>query len=177
MEAKLSDDRMKAKLELVAEHIRRENLHELDGILDTFGPEARYDDEPWADHRVGRDQVRLYYMQMLAAAPDLHIEVMHRYATGEAIILEVMISGTHMGDWRGLPATGRSVRFPLCAIYSFDQGDRLSGERIYYDRASVLGQLGVFREPTGALGRLLTAINHPLTIAKAFVRNTRSRRD
>ena len=31
MEAKLSDDRMKARLELVAEHIRRENLHELDG--------------------------------------------------------------------------------------------------------------------------------------------------
>ena len=117
MEAKLSDERMKARLELVAEHIRRENLHELDGILDTFGPDARYDDQPWGDHRVGRDAVRLYYRQMLAAAPDLHIEVTHRYATGEAIILEVIISGTHIGDWRGLPATGRPVRFPLCAIW------------------------------------------------------------
>jgi hypothetical protein len=114
---------------------------------------------------------------MLAAAPDLHIEVTHRYAAGEAIILEVFISGTHIGDWRGLPATGRPVRFPLCAIYSFDPTDRLSGERIYYDRATVLGQLGVFREPTGSLGRLLTAINHPLTIAKAFARKTRGARD
>ena len=68
-------------------------------------------------------------MQMLAAAPDLHIEVMHRYATGEAIILEVIISGTHMGDWRGCRHRA-AVSFPLCAIYSFDQGDRLSGERI-----------------------------------------------
>ena len=33
------------------------------------------------------------------------------------------------------------------------------GEKIYYDRASVLRQLGVFREPTTVAGRLLTAIN------------------
>ena len=44
------------------------------------------------------------------------------------------------------------------------------GEKIYYDRASVLRQLGVFREPTTVAGRLLTAINHPVTNARAFGR-------
>jgi hypothetical protein len=90
--------------------------------------------------------------------------------TDEAVILEVMISGTHTGTWRGLPPTGKPVSFPLCGIFTFDPEDRILGEKIYYDRATVLRQLGVFREPTSIAGRLLTAINHPLTIAGAFRR-------
>jgi hypothetical protein len=39
------------------------------------------------------------------------------------------------------------VQFPLCGIYTFDDEDRLAGEKIYYDRATVLRQLGVFHEP------------------------------
>jgi hypothetical protein len=44
------------------------------------------------------------------------------------------------------------------------------GEKIYYDRATVFRQLGVFREPTTILARILTAINHPLTITQALAR-------
>jgi hypothetical protein len=51
MEAMSRDDHMKARLQIVEEHVRLENLHNLDGILATFGPDARYDDEPWNDHR------------------------------------------------------------------------------------------------------------------------------
>jgi steroid delta-isomerase-like uncharacterized protein len=167
-----SEARISARIQLVEEHVRLENLHDLDGILDTFGPDARYDDEPWDDHRIGRDQVHLYYKQMLAAAADFRIEVRHRYATDDVVILEVTISGTHTGDWRGLPATGKFVSFPLCGIFTFDSEDRILGEKIYYDRASVFRQLGIFREPTTVVGRLLTAINHPLTIAGAFGRKT-----
>ena len=170
MEAMSRDDRMKARLRLVEEHVRLENLHDLDGILATFGLGARYDDEPWNDHRIGPDQVHLYYKDLLAASADFRIEVKDRYTTDEAVILEVTISGTHTGTWRGLPATGKSISFPLCGIFTFDQEDRLLGEKIYYDRATVFRQLCVFREPTTILGRLLTAINHPLTVTRAFAR-------
>lgn len=53
---------------------------------------------------------------------------------------------------------------------TLDADDRLVGEVVYYDRATVLRQLGVFREPDTITGRVLTAINHPLTIARAFGR-------
>jgi steroid delta-isomerase-like uncharacterized protein len=166
----LADERIQARIRIVEEHVRLENLHDLMGILGTFGPDARYDDEPWKDHRRGHDQVQLYYQQLLTAAPDLQIEVRNRYVTEDAIILEVTIRGTHNGPWRGLPATGRSINFPLCGIYTFDLQDRLAGEKIYYDRATVLQQLGMFREPSGFMGRLLTALNHPWTIARAVAR-------
>jgi SnoaL-like polyketide cyclase len=96
--------------------------------------------------------------------------VRDRYATDEAVILEVTISGTHTGAWRGLPATGNQIRFPLCGIYTFDQENRLLSEKIYYDRAAVFKQLGVFREPTTIFARFLTAINHPLTVIRVFAR-------
>jgi hypothetical protein len=86
-----------------------------------------------------------------------------------------MIRGTHLGGWSGLPATGRRVDFPLCGVYTFDSDDRLAGERIYYDRGTVLRQLGVFHEPQSVWGRISILATHPATIARAFARRlTRS---
>jgi hypothetical protein len=43
----------------------------------------------------------------MQALPDLEIDIQRRHVTDEAIVLEVIIRGTHFGGWRGLPATGR----------------------------------------------------------------------
>jgi len=79
-------------------------------------------------------------------------------------------SGTQTGAWRGLPATGRQVRFPLCAIYRFASSGPLASESIYYDRAGVLAQVGLYHEPVGLVGRLITGLTHPLTLARAYLR-------
>ena len=164
-----------ARLRLVEEHVRRENEHDLLGIMQTFGPDAQYDDEPWGEHHRGRHAVEQYYADLLTALPDLRIDIRHRFVTGDAIVLEVAIAGTHTGAWRGLPATGRRVQFPLCAVYSFDETGKLAGERIYYDRATVLHQVGLFHEPRTRVGRLLTVLAHPLTVGRALSRAFRSR--
>ena len=106
----------------------------------------------------------------MKALPDLEIEIQRRHVTDDAILLEVMIRGTHFGAWRGLPATGRRVEFPLCGVYTFDDDDRLAGERIYYDRGTVLRQLGVFHEPQSTLGQISILATHPITITRALAR-------
>jgi steroid delta-isomerase-like uncharacterized protein len=166
----LEPQRLQARIAIVDEHIRCENRHDLEAVMATFGRDARYDDEPWADHRLGRDGVRSYYVELLHGMPNLGIEVKHRHVAAEAMVVEVTISGTHLGAWRGLPATGRKLAFPLCGIYTFDAEDRLAGERIYYDRAMVLGQLGLFHDPSRGLGSFLTALSHPITITRAYLR-------
>jgi len=147
-----------------------ENAHDLDGVLGTFGDAAHYDDEAWGEHYSGLNGVREFYSQLMKALPDLDIKVVRRHVTEEAIVLEVLIRGTQLGPWRGLPATGRKVEIPLCGVYTFDEQDRLAGERIYYDRASVLRQLGVFHEPQRILGRITTLLTHPVTILSAVGR-------
>ncbi len=175
MTATLSD-RVRARLELVEEHVRRENAHDLAGILATFGSQAWYDDEPWSEHHDGRDAVHRYYEDLLAALPDLHIHITHRLATEDGVALEVRTSGTHLGPWRGLPPTGRRVEFPLCALYTFDEEGKLAGERIYYDRGSVLHQVGLYHDPQTLLGRLETLLAHPVTLARAYARKLTRRR-
>jgi len=168
--------RLAARLKVVDEHITRENQHDIEGILRTFGRTARYDDEPWDGHYIGHNGVRTYYEGLLNALPDLHIEAQQRYASKDAVIVEVVISGHHLGAWRGLPPTRRPVRFPLCGIFVFDDDDHLAGEKIYYDRATVLRQLGVFLEPDSMLGRITTIITHPVTIVRTIWRMALARR-
>jgi len=168
-------DAIARRMAIVEEHVRLENAHDLDGVLATFGDSARYDDEPWGMHYEGRDGVRDFYSQLMAALPDLSIEVVRRHVAAEAIVLEVVIRGTHLGGWRGLPPTGRTVAIPLCGVYTFSADDRLAGEKIYYDRATVLRQLGVFREPQTVLGGIGILLTHPWTMLKAVGRKLRGR--
>lgn len=163
-------DRRSARIEIVEQHIRFENEHDLEGVLRTFGDVARYDDEPWNEHYNGRDGVRLFYEQLMKALPDLEIDVQRQHVSDDAILVEVIIRGTHLGGWRGLPPTGRRVEFPLCGVYTFDADDHLAGEKIYYDRGTVLRQLGVFHEPQSILGRITILATHPATIAHAVAR-------
>ena len=73
----------------------------------------------------------------------------------------------------GWPADGRYDDDPIDDD-PFDDDDRLAGEKIYYDRATVLRQLGIFLEPDHGLGRIATIIMHPLTVARAFLRTAQS---
>jgi hypothetical protein len=97
--------------------------------------------------------VGLFYAQLLKALPDLEVEIRHKHVADDSILVEVLIRGTHFGAWRGLPATGRRGQFPIFGVYTFDADDRLAGEKIYYDRGTILKQLGVFREPEPSWGK------------------------
>ncbi|MCA1647963.1 MAG: ester cyclase [Chloroflexi bacterium] len=60
---------------------------------------------------------------------------------------ECVATGTHLGTFDGIQATGRRVRFPIAVKFLVD-GDKLGGEVLYFDRAGILQQLtGVAEEP------------------------------
>ena len=99
-----------ARCQIVAEHIGRENEHNLDGILATFGEAARYDDEPWDAHYVGLQEVRTFYTQLLQALPDLHIDVIRQHVADHVIVVEVNIRGRHMGPRARASGYGPSDR-------------------------------------------------------------------
>jgi steroid delta-isomerase-like uncharacterized protein len=165
-----TDLRIAARLETVDEHIRQENQHDLAGIMRTFGVTASFDDEPWNAHYVGAHEVQGFYAGLLQALPELHLDVQRRHVSDAAVILEVVVRGRHLGLWRGLPPTARRVELPLCGIFTFDDDDRLAGERAYFDRATLFRQLGVFHEPDSMVGRVTTAVMHPFTMARALGR-------
>jgi len=173
----VSDALVKARLERVEQHVELENLHDLNGVMDTFGRSASYDDEPWGEHFRDRDAVRGYYEGLMHAVPDLHIDPQQRHAAEDVVILQCRITGTHERTWHGLPGTGRTIDVPLCAVYTFaDDGVELAGEQIYYDRATVLRQVGVFHDPESAMGKVVTALTHPISMGRVAGRLARGKR-
>ncbi len=159
-----------ARLSLVEEHVQAEVDHDLDAIMRTWGKSPWFDDVAWDEQSYGRDQIRAHYDELLKAFPDLGIEVKERRVLDDAVILEVIVSGTHTGQWRDLPPLGRRMASRVCAIYTFDADGMLELERTYYDKAKVLEQLGIFKDPRSTLGKVMAVFTPPFTIVKALVR-------
>jgi hypothetical protein len=90
--------------------------------------------------------------------------------------------GTHLGNFRGLPPTGRAFTCRTLAIFVFapaeddaDGPDRIVCERVYFDANTILRQLGIAHDPLTLKGRIATVLNHPLTIGQAVVRDLSGR--
>ena len=61
---------------------------------------------------------------------------------GEGIaVLEADFVGRHVGEFAGVPATGKDVRVPLAVIYDV-RGDRIVEGRVYFETPAFLAQVG-----------------------------------
>ena len=63
------------------------------------------------------------------------------YADGQAAI-EWDFVGKHIGEFAGIPATGKDVRVPLCVLYDLEN-DKIKRGRVYFETPVLLQQLGV----------------------------------
>ena len=135
--------RKAARLAIVEEHVRAELAHELDALVDTFGKDPEWIDNSAREDHHGHDGVRAYYADLFAGFPDFSLDIERRHIAEETIILEVLVRGTHTGTWKGIPPTGRRAEFPVCAVFTFDDRDQIHAEIVYFDRLTVMTQLGV----------------------------------
>ncbi len=156
---------------IVREHAESENRHAFDVALASFD-HPRYELIPTGEVIDGPEDVAAYYRETRAAFPDQRNEVLALHHADDAVLMELELTGTHRGDFRGLPATGRSFRCRMVAVFLFEE-DRLVCERVYFDQNTILRQLGVAHDPLTLTGRLATVLNHPVTIGGALLRKLR----
>jgi steroid delta-isomerase-like uncharacterized protein len=122
----------------------------------------------------GPDEVMSYFRETRTAFPDQRNELIALHHTDDAVIAEFNLLGTHLGDLRGLPPTGGAFTCRMLAIFEFeDGGEGIVCERVYFDTATIQRQLGIAHDPLTLKGRLATVLNHPVTIAGAFLRRAR----
>ncbi len=50
--------------------------------------------------------------------------------------------GKHIGEFAGIPATGKDVNVPLCVVYDLEN-DLIKHGRVYFEMPALLQQLGV----------------------------------
>jgi steroid delta-isomerase-like uncharacterized protein len=153
---------------IVREHMESENRHEFDVTMATFD-HPRYELIGTGDVYDGEGEVSAYFKETREAFPDQTNEPIAFHHADDAVIVEFWLRGTHQGDLRGLPATGRSFECRMTAFFLFEE-DRLIGERVYFDMATIMRQLGVAHDPASVAGRVTTILSHPVTVGRALGR-------
>ncbi|HEX8068133.1 MAG TPA: ester cyclase [Thermoleophilaceae bacterium] len=163
----VSDELRAIRERTVREHMESENVHDFDTTIATF-EHPRYELIATGEVHDGEAAVRAYFADTRAAFPDQRNEPLLLHHCDDAVVAEFVLRGTHRGPLGGLPPTGRSFECRMAAFFVFEE-DRLVAERVYFDTATILRQLGVAHDPESLAGRATTLLSHPVTIGRALL--------
>jgi steroid delta-isomerase-like uncharacterized protein len=95
----------------------------------------------------GREIWQQGFELMKRAFPDLYAEVEDLIAADDKVALRLTLGGTHQGEFQGIAATGRTIRYVSHEFYRVADG-RIAEEWICSDMASVFRQLAD-EDPSG----------------------------
>lgn len=115
------------------------------GDVDGFG-DALADDFVEHEELPGlaptKEGVRAFFRMYLSAFPDLRMDPQDVLPSGDKVVARVRATGTHEGEFMGMPPTGRSVDVQLIDIIRF-RDDGLAVEHWgVFDAMTMMQQLG-----------------------------------
>jgi steroid delta-isomerase-like uncharacterized protein len=90
---------------------------------------------------VGRDGIRQSMSRHFAGFPDLHVTIDDIVAEECKVSVWYTVEGTHGGEFEGIPATNRRVKWTGVDFFSVD-GGRIADARFLSDLHGLLTQLG-----------------------------------
>ncbi len=138
------DQRIRERREaIVREHMESENHHDFETTLGTF-EHPRYEIVPTGDVFDGAEEVQRYFDDSRTAFPDQRNELIALHHADDGVIVEFDLKGTHEGPLRGIPPTGKTFTCRTAAFFLFEE-DRLVCERVYFDAATIMSQLGLIQ--------------------------------
>ena len=132
--------------EITAFFTRREDAwraHDAAGLAADHAPDAIVI-SPTGGVLKGREHIERIYRMWFTAFPDLARTAVDMLIDGDRAVLVATVTGTHDGDFFGLPASGRRVEF-LCAFIYILRDGAIVHERRILDFTGVLIQVGVLK--------------------------------
>jgi carboxymethylenebutenolidase len=121
---------------------------DIDATMATMSDAPHVTHVPTMTGGSGRDAVRRFYETWFIGhwPEDMKVTPISRTIGDTQVVDEVMIEFTHDCDMPailpGVPPTGRKVRIPFVVVVGFKDG-KIEFERIYWDQASLLAQIGL----------------------------------
>jgi steroid delta-isomerase-like uncharacterized protein len=131
----------KDNIQLAQKTIAAINAHDIEGYLKYLDDSYTGESETLGSVH-GREGARQMLTTMFQAFPDVHLEVEQIIASGDHLISRVVASGTHKGNFAGVPATNKKVSFHSCNVVEVRNG-KVIRSRLYSDNLSLFRQLGV----------------------------------
>jgi steroid delta-isomerase-like uncharacterized protein len=168
-----------------AGELARDVFHRLFTDRDVAAVE-RYWSERTVDHFLalgesirGTQALAAFFRELLAAVPDLRMEVERVVDEGREAVVQWTMAGTLNGSpFRGIEPTGRPVRLRGVDVIRFDDEGRIEENTIYFDGAEFARQLGMLPRQKSPADRAMLGIFNAVVRVRRHLpgANGRSRR-
>ncbi len=127
----------------VHRYIEYQQAHDAEALARLFTVDATVESPSVGTHR-GRDAIEQGYRRWFASFPDLEFTPEGIVVEESAVSLAFRNSGTHQGEFLGLPATGKRMEFRGVFLQQL-RDDHIVHERRIYDFTGLLIKLGLLK--------------------------------
>lgn len=117
------------------------NRGRFDVLSEIVHPEYRYVG-PDGTRLDGPDELEQMVRGFRSGFSDLHATVLTDVAEGASVAMTMMLTGTHDGEFDGIPASGALMSLPVAVFARIEDG-LIIEDREFYDTATMLMQLGI----------------------------------
>lgn len=117
------------------------NTNNLDEMNDLVAADC-VDHDPAPGQVHGPQGYIALFQQMISAFPDFAVDVEHLVADDENVTFAYTMTGTHRGEFLGIPPTGREIRARGLQISRFNADSKLIERWGSSDQLGILQQLG-----------------------------------
>lgn len=128
------------------------NAGNLDEAMRSFAQNA-VDHDPAPDQGPGRAGFTSFFQTLTTAFPDAHVEPAHMVADDDHVCIAYTLTGTHKGEFQGIPATGKRIEVRGVQIGRFENGQIVErwGST---DELGLMQQIGASPKPPSAVSKL-----------------------
>jgi steroid delta-isomerase-like uncharacterized protein len=93
------------------------NDHDFDSMASFYTPTIKVNDAPMEPAAVTAQ-----FAPLISAFPDWHWEMRHIVVDDDNIVVHFKVTGTHLGTFQGIEATGRRVSVSEFTLYHLESG-------------------------------------------------------
>jgi steroid delta-isomerase-like uncharacterized protein len=103
---------------------------------------ADYYNHDAPDPKIGLEGIKAAVTRFKQSLPDAQVKIAFQIAEGDKVATRYSWSGTHQGEFFGIPATGKRVNWRVTVTFRIADG-KIHESWINYDLLDVMQQLGV----------------------------------
>jgi steroid delta-isomerase-like uncharacterized protein len=119
------------------------NEHDADGLARFYADAAIVRDAADPDNAAkGKDAILARAQMILNGFSDAKLEISTIFVDGSRACTEWRFSGTHDGEFLGVPASGQQIVNTGASVQEFDENGKIVTEHAYWDAALFLRQAG-----------------------------------
>jgi predicted ester cyclase len=99
------------------------------------------DHDPEPDQAPGAEGVKEVFRRMRSGFPDMKLTPEAIYTDGDTVIARVRVTGTHNGEYFGIPPTGKSIDITGIDIVRLEEGKAVERWGVF-DALNLMQQIG-----------------------------------